>query len=159
MNKFAFFAQVCDIIDGLFVSIFKHLTENCKKELETINRQYPFEPLQVKHACLFMVTMHLSALCSSIDWPKLCWLCYAVSRENLEAHLWGRNSNVEGTNRHLSLDFCSIHMVSGNTFSCLCIWSQICVHLALHISTQYKCQQIRCTFSYKQQFFYILSVG
>ncbi|KAG2594778.1 hypothetical protein PVAP13_5KG017900 [Panicum virgatum] len=38
--------EVCDIIDGLFVSIFKHLTENCKKELETINRQYPFEPLQ-----------------------------------------------------------------------------------------------------------------
>jgi len=43
-----FSTQVCDIIDGLFVSIFKHLTENCKKELETINRQYPFEPLQVK---------------------------------------------------------------------------------------------------------------
>ncbi|GJN40092.1 hypothetical protein PR202_gb29260 [Eleusine coracana subsp. coracana] len=38
--------EVCDIIDGLFVSIFKHLTENCKKELETINRQYPFEPLK-----------------------------------------------------------------------------------------------------------------
>ncbi|WVZ56673.1 hypothetical protein U9M48_007167 [Paspalum notatum var. saurae] len=38
--------EVCDVIDGLFVSIFKHLTENCKKELETINRQYPFEPLK-----------------------------------------------------------------------------------------------------------------
>ncbi|AQK91095.1 Aspartate--tRNA ligase 2 cytoplasmic [Zea mays] len=38
--------EVCDIIDGLFVSIFKHLTENCNKELETINRQYPFEPLK-----------------------------------------------------------------------------------------------------------------
>ncbi|TVU10726.1 hypothetical protein EJB05_44272, partial [Eragrostis curvula] len=38
--------EVCDIIDGLFVSIFKHLTENCKEELETINRQYPFEPLK-----------------------------------------------------------------------------------------------------------------
>ncbi|KAK3139928.1 hypothetical protein QOZ80_5AG0392780 [Eleusine coracana subsp. coracana] len=38
--------QVCDIVGELFVSIFKHLTENCKKELETINRQYPFEPLK-----------------------------------------------------------------------------------------------------------------
>lgn len=38
--------EVCDIIDGLFVSIFKHLSENCKKELESINRQYPFEPLK-----------------------------------------------------------------------------------------------------------------
>jgi aspartyl-tRNA synthetase len=63
-----FFTQVCDIIDGLFVSIFKHLTENCKKELETINRQYPFEPLQVKQSCLFYcLTVQLSRLCSSID--------------------------------------------------------------------------------------------
>uniref|UniRef100_A0A0D9WXV5 aspartate--tRNA ligase n=1 Tax=Leersia perrieri TaxID=77586 RepID=A0A0D9WXV5_9ORYZ len=38
--------EVCDIIDGLFVAIFKHLNENCKKELDTINRQYPFEPLK-----------------------------------------------------------------------------------------------------------------
>ncbi|XP_047049839.1 aspartate--tRNA ligase 2, cytoplasmic-like [Lolium rigidum] len=38
--------EVCDIIDGLFVAIFKHLNENCKRELETINRQYPFEPLK-----------------------------------------------------------------------------------------------------------------
>ncbi|KAL5196864.1 hypothetical protein ABZP36_000376 [Zizania latifolia] len=38
--------EVCDIIDGLFVAIFKHLNENCKKELETINRQYPFEHLK-----------------------------------------------------------------------------------------------------------------
>ncbi|KQJ92399.1 aspartate--tRNA ligase 2, cytoplasmic isoform X2 [Brachypodium distachyon] len=38
--------EVCDIIDGLFVAIFKHLNENCQKELETINRQYPFEPLK-----------------------------------------------------------------------------------------------------------------
>ncbi|XP_039850983.1 aspartate--tRNA ligase 2, cytoplasmic-like [Panicum virgatum] len=38
--------EVCDIVDGLFVSIFKHLNENCKMELEAINRQYPFEPLK-----------------------------------------------------------------------------------------------------------------
>ncbi|KAJ6838402.1 aspartate--tRNA ligase 2, cytoplasmic-like [Iris pallida] len=35
-----------DIVDGLFVERFDHLNENCKKELEAINRQYPFEPLK-----------------------------------------------------------------------------------------------------------------
>ncbi|RCV23546.1 hypothetical protein SETIT_5G015000v2 [Setaria italica] len=45
-----FFTQVCDVIDGLFVSIFKHLAEKCKEELETINSQYPFEPLKVSIA-------------------------------------------------------------------------------------------------------------
>ena len=43
-----FCTQVCDIVDGLFVAIFNHLNENCKKDLESINRQYPFEPLKVK---------------------------------------------------------------------------------------------------------------
>ncbi|RLN23743.1 aspartate--tRNA ligase 2, cytoplasmic-like [Panicum miliaceum] len=38
--------EVCDVVDGLFVSIFKHLAEKCKEELETINSQYPFEPLK-----------------------------------------------------------------------------------------------------------------
>ncbi|XP_047061798.1 aspartate--tRNA ligase 2, cytoplasmic-like [Lolium rigidum] len=38
--------EVCDIIDGLFVAIFKHLNENCKNLLEIINKQYPFEPLK-----------------------------------------------------------------------------------------------------------------
>ncbi|KAF8643660.1 hypothetical protein HU200_066716 [Digitaria exilis] len=38
--------EVCDVIDDLFVSIFKHLAEKCKEELETINRQYSFEPLK-----------------------------------------------------------------------------------------------------------------
>jgi hypothetical protein len=53
-----FCTQVCDIIDGLFVAIFKHLNENCKRELETINRQYPFEPLKVKpYFILFYVVI------------------------------------------------------------------------------------------------------
>ncbi|KAJ1686858.1 hypothetical protein LUZ63_018248 [Rhynchospora breviuscula] len=38
--------EVCDIVAELFVSIFNHLNENCSKELEAINRQYPFEPLK-----------------------------------------------------------------------------------------------------------------
>jgi len=36
-----------DIIDQLFVAIFDGLNENCKGELETISRQYPFRPLKV----------------------------------------------------------------------------------------------------------------
>ena len=39
--------QVMDIVDGLFVTMFDSLNENCKKELEAIGRQYPFEPLKV----------------------------------------------------------------------------------------------------------------
>lgn len=37
-----------DIVDRLFVAMFDYLNENCKKELEAIDRQYPFEPLKVK---------------------------------------------------------------------------------------------------------------
>lgn len=39
--------QVMDIVDRLFVAMFDSLNENCKKELEAIERQYPFEPLKV----------------------------------------------------------------------------------------------------------------
>uniref|UniRef100_A0A453KGD8 aspartate--tRNA ligase n=2 Tax=Aegilops tauschii subsp. strangulata TaxID=200361 RepID=A0A453KGD8_AEGTS len=53
--------EVCDIIDGLFVAIFKHLNENCQKELETINRQYPFEPLKVKHYSLLSCVCYMYA--------------------------------------------------------------------------------------------------
>ncbi|XP_073003415.1 aspartate--tRNA ligase 2, cytoplasmic [Typha latifolia] len=38
--------EVCDIVDSLFVAMFDHLHKNCKKELDAINRQYPFEPLK-----------------------------------------------------------------------------------------------------------------
>ncbi|KAJ3676823.1 hypothetical protein LUZ60_002547 [Juncus effusus] len=38
--------EVCDLVDKLFVAMFDHLNKNCSKELETINRQYPFEPLK-----------------------------------------------------------------------------------------------------------------
>ena len=39
--------QVIDIVDRLFVAMFDYLNENCKKQLEAIDRQYPFEPLKV----------------------------------------------------------------------------------------------------------------
>lgn len=41
------FMQVMDIVDRLFVAMFDSLNENCKKELEAIGKQYPFEPLKV----------------------------------------------------------------------------------------------------------------
>jgi len=40
--------QVIDIVDRLFVEMFDYLNENCKKQLEAIDNQYPFEPLKVK---------------------------------------------------------------------------------------------------------------
>lgn len=39
--------QVMDIVDRLFVSMFDSMNQNCKKELEAIDKQYPFEPLKV----------------------------------------------------------------------------------------------------------------
>ncbi|KAG6524495.1 aspartate--tRNA ligase 2, cytoplasmic-like [Zingiber officinale] len=38
--------EVCDIVDHLFVAMFDDLNENCKTELDGINKQYPFEPLK-----------------------------------------------------------------------------------------------------------------
>ncbi|KAF6143845.1 hypothetical protein GIB67_009826 [Kingdonia uniflora] len=40
------YSEVMDIVDRLFVAMFDTLNENCKKELETIRSQYPFEPLK-----------------------------------------------------------------------------------------------------------------
>ncbi|CAN4105558.1 unnamed protein product [Withania somnifera] len=39
------YSEVMDIVDRLFVAMFDSLNEKCKKELEAIGRQYPFEPL------------------------------------------------------------------------------------------------------------------
>ncbi|KAK7246964.1 hypothetical protein RIF29_41837 [Crotalaria pallida] len=38
--------EVMDIVDKLFVSIFDSLNQNCKKELEAVRKQHPFEPLK-----------------------------------------------------------------------------------------------------------------
>ncbi|XP_016442223.1 aspartate--tRNA ligase 2, cytoplasmic [Nicotiana tabacum] len=40
------YSEVMDIVDRLFVTIFDSLNDKCKKELEAIGRQYPFEPLK-----------------------------------------------------------------------------------------------------------------
>ncbi|KAI3836247.1 hypothetical protein MKX03_018026 [Papaver bracteatum] len=40
------YSEVMDIVDGLFVAMFDSLNEKCKKELEAIGNQYPFEPLK-----------------------------------------------------------------------------------------------------------------
>lgn len=36
-----------DIVDRLFVAMFDSLNERCKKALEAVDKQYPFEPLKV----------------------------------------------------------------------------------------------------------------
>ena len=38
--------QVLDLFDELFVSIFKGLKTKYAKEIETVNRQFPFEEFQ-----------------------------------------------------------------------------------------------------------------
>jgi len=40
------YSEVLDVIDELFVSMFDGLQERCAKQLQVINAQYPFEPLQ-----------------------------------------------------------------------------------------------------------------
>ncbi|EYU29160.1 hypothetical protein ABFS82_05G121800 [Erythranthe guttata] len=40
------YSEVMDIVDRLFVTMFDGLNETCSKELEAINKQYPFEPLK-----------------------------------------------------------------------------------------------------------------
>ncbi|CAF2047298.1 unnamed protein product [Brassica napus] len=38
--------EIMDLVDELFVFIFTELNEKCKKELEAVGKQYPFEPLK-----------------------------------------------------------------------------------------------------------------
>lgn len=40
------YSEVMDVVDRLFVAMFDSLNEKCKKELEAIGKQYPFEPLK-----------------------------------------------------------------------------------------------------------------
>ncbi|KAL8167413.1 hypothetical protein V2J09_008912 [Rumex salicifolius] len=40
------YSEVMDTVDRLFVAMFDHLNVNCKKELEAISKQFPFEPLK-----------------------------------------------------------------------------------------------------------------
>ncbi|XP_073309276.1 aspartate--tRNA ligase 2, cytoplasmic-like [Primulina huaijiensis] len=40
------YSEVMDIVDRLFVAMFDCLNESCSKELEAINKQYPFEKLK-----------------------------------------------------------------------------------------------------------------
>ncbi|KAG2648423.1 hypothetical protein PVAP13_1NG028300 [Panicum virgatum] len=40
------YSEVCEVVDRLFVAMFDHLNKNCARELEAIQRQYPFKPLK-----------------------------------------------------------------------------------------------------------------
>lgn len=48
------YTEVCDVVDKLFVAMFDHLNDKCGKELEAIQRQYPFEPLKYLRTTLRM---------------------------------------------------------------------------------------------------------
>ena len=72
-----------DIVDGLFLAIFKHLNENCKISLEAINKQHPFEPLKVKHDSFYCL---LLSVCFAQANVSSCAI-YTVPRENLEANV------------------------------------------------------------------------
>ncbi|CAD6248123.1 unnamed protein product [Miscanthus lutarioriparius] len=48
------YTEVCDVVDKLFVAMFDHLNDKCAKELEAIQRQYPFEPLKYLRTTLRM---------------------------------------------------------------------------------------------------------
>lgn len=47
MTFFFLLVQIMDLVDELFVFMFTELNEKCKKELEAVGKQYPFEPLKV----------------------------------------------------------------------------------------------------------------
>lgn len=64
--------QVCDIVDELFVNLFKHLEEKCKEDLEVINRQHPFEPVKVQRSLLNLVFFLVDELASSNGLVNLC---------------------------------------------------------------------------------------
>lgn len=64
--------QVCDIVDELFVNLFKHLEEKCKEDLEVVKRQHPFEPVKVQHSLLNLVLCLADELASSNGLINLC---------------------------------------------------------------------------------------
>lgn len=50
-DSFFLLVQIMDLVDELFVFMFTELNEKCKKELEAVGKQYPFEPLKVNPIC------------------------------------------------------------------------------------------------------------
>ncbi|CAN6897725.1 unnamed protein product [Brassica oleracea] len=46
MEIYKDYSEIMDLVDELFVFMFTELNEKCKKELEAVGKQYPFEPLK-----------------------------------------------------------------------------------------------------------------
>jgi len=40
------YSEILQVLSNLLVFIFDQLNENCKEELNAVNKQYPFEPLK-----------------------------------------------------------------------------------------------------------------
>ncbi|XP_056172335.1 aspartate--tRNA ligase 2, cytoplasmic-like isoform X5 [Syzygium oleosum] len=70
------YCEVMDIVDKLFVTMFDSLNASCKKELEAIGRQYPFEPLKYLRKTLWL-TFKKMFKCSRADFVG----CFDI-REN-----------------------------------------------------------------------------
>lgn len=95
--------QVIDMVDRLFVTIFDHLNNNCKKELEAIDKQYPFEPLKVSDSSLIRILNWLIVRSPVFVLRGHFISCYllivifiAVSEENVGAQFPGGNTNASG---------------------------------------------------------------
>ncbi|XP_056172331.1 aspartate--tRNA ligase 2, cytoplasmic-like isoform X2 [Syzygium oleosum] len=80
------YCEVMDIVDKLFVTMFDSLNASCKKELEAIGRQYPFEPLKYLRKTLWLTfkKMFKCSRCWKHSTSLCClwWKC-AVLSDNL----------------------------------------------------------------------------
>ena len=62
---FSFLWQVCEVVDRLFVAMFDHLNKNCARELEAIQRQYPFKPLKASFASCCRIQSEMGSISDS----------------------------------------------------------------------------------------------
>jgi aspartyl-tRNA synthetase len=76
--------QVCDVVDRLFVAMFDHLNKNCARELEAIQRQYPFKPLKARHFMLSASDTDTGLVSDSNRSSCRCWLQYLEATLRLD---------------------------------------------------------------------------
>lgn len=104
-----------DIVDELFVTLFNSLNKTCLKELEAINKQYPFENLKVitriltlrqviimetcSYLKLIIHVVHLSVMQNYLlqfSYICLILIVYAVPSEDVTFNVCRGDSNAPG---------------------------------------------------------------